>query len=73
MQGKKTRREQKPQAWSPIEKYKSWLPTENNISKKKESLLFITDACQKTGIGYRTIKRNAPQLIESWKEEDFHW
>jgi hypothetical protein len=41
--------------------------------KEKGKPPLLTHACQKTGIGYRTIKRNAPQLIERWKEEDFHW
>ena len=33
----------------------------------------LTNACRKILIDYRTVKRHAPQLIEKWKYNDFHW
>jgi hypothetical protein len=33
----------------------------------------LTGVCRRTLIDHRTIKRHAPQLIEKWKEKDFHW
>jgi hypothetical protein len=34
---------------------------------------FFTDVCRRIGIGHRTVKRHAPQLVERWKDKDFHW
>jgi hypothetical protein len=33
----------------------------------------LTNACRRIGIDHRTVRRYAPQLIEKWKEGDFHW
>jgi hypothetical protein len=32
-----------------------------------------TSACHRIGIGYRTVKRHAPELLEKWNDADFHW
>jgi hypothetical protein len=32
-----------------------------------------TSACRKIGIGYMTLRRNAPELLEKWDDIDFHW
>jgi hypothetical protein len=32
-----------------------------------------TRSCHRIGIGYRTVKRHAPELLEKWNTEDFHW
>jgi len=45
---------------------------EQNI-KIKGTPPSLTSACRRTLIDHRTIKRHAPQLIEKWKEKDFHW
>jgi len=33
----------------------------------------FTPACQRVVIAPRTVKRNAPELAEQWKNTDFHW
>ncbi len=40
--------------------------------KAKGRAPLLTNACRRIGIGYRTARRYAPQLIEKWKEKDFH-
>ena len=32
-----------------------------------------TGAINRIGIGYRTVKRQAPELFQRWYDEDFHW
>jgi len=32
-----------------------------------------TSAIARIGIGYRTVRRHAPELLEKWNNEDFHW
>ena len=32
-----------------------------------------TSAINRIGIGYKTVRRQAPELFEKWYEEDFHW
>ena len=34
---------------------------------------FFTNVCRRIGIGHRTVKKHAPQLVEKWKDKDFHW
>ena len=41
--------------------------------KQKGKLLTGTSACAKIGIGYRTVKRHAPELLKIWYDEDFHF
>ena len=41
--------------------------------KQKGKLLTWTSACAKIGIGYRTVKRHAPELLKIWSDEDFHF
>jgi hypothetical protein len=32
-----------------------------------------TSAINRIGIGYRTVKRHAPELLEKWNNEVFRW
>jgi hypothetical protein len=73
MQGKKDSKRTKAPSLVTYRKIQELAAYREQYIKEKGKPPLLTDACQKIGIGYRTIKRNAPQLIESWKEEDFHW
>jgi hypothetical protein len=41
--------------------------------KQKGKLPVWTRAINMIGIGYRTVQRHAPQLMEKWNDEDFHF
>lgn len=32
-----------------------------------------TSSCHRIGISYRTVLRNAPELLEKWNDENHHW
>jgi hypothetical protein len=32
-----------------------------------------TSAINRIGIGYRTVRRQAPELLKKWYDEDFHF
>jgi hypothetical protein len=32
-----------------------------------------TSSCDRIRIGHRTVRRHAPELLEKWNDEDFHW
>jgi hypothetical protein len=33
----------------------------------------LLPVCRRIGIGHRTVRKHAPQLVERWKDKDFHW
>jgi hypothetical protein len=41
--------------------------------KQKGKLPTWTSAINRIGIGYRTVRRQAPELHKRWYEEEFHW
>jgi hypothetical protein len=41
--------------------------------KQKGKLPTWTATCHLIGIGYRTVRRHAPKLLEKWYDEEFHW
>jgi hypothetical protein len=41
--------------------------------KETGKVPFFIPACQKIVIGHRTVKRQAPELVEKWKDLEFHW
>ena len=45
---------------------------EQHIQEKGSAPFFI-NVCRRIGIGHRTVRKYAPQLVERWKDKDFHW
>jgi hypothetical protein len=41
--------------------------------KQKGKLPTWTSACARIAIGYRTVRRHAPELLKRWYDEEFHF
>ena len=56
-----------------IKKIKELAEYRELYRKQKGRLPTWTSAVARIGIGYRTVRRHAPELLEKWNNEDFHW
>jgi hypothetical protein len=43
------------------------------VIKEKGKPPLRIPSCKRIGIGHRTIKKHAPELIARWKDKDFRW
>ena len=41
--------------------------------REKGNVPPLINVCRTIGIGQRTVRKHAPQLVERWKDKDFHW
>jgi len=56
-----------------IKRIKELAEYRERYRKKVGTLPTLTNTLSRIRMGYRTVKRHAPELYEKWNDESFYW